>query len=67
MVETSRKFQATVTLALGNVRASAKDLMDLLFLAAPSGSVLTLEAEGDDAAAAVRAIEALFQKLDAEG
>ena len=56
-----------MTLALGNVRASAKDLMDLLFLAAPSGSVLKLEAEGEDADAAIRAIEALFQKMEQDG
>ena len=61
LVETARRFRSEVTLSHGNVRASAKDLMDILYLAAPSGSELRLEAEGDDAEAAVAAITALFE------
>ena len=41
-------------------RADAKNIMDVMLLAAPSGTELDIEAEGPDAAAAVEALEALF-------
>ena len=67
VVEAARKFSSEVTLVHGNVRASAKDLMDLLYLAAPGGSELRLEAEGPDAEEAARALEALFAAMGEEG
>ena len=63
VVETARKFSATLVFTHGNVRASAKDLMDLLYLAAAGGSELRLEADGADAEAAVLALEAVFEAM----
>ena len=62
IVETARKFSATLTLSHGNLKASAKDLMDLLYLAAPGGCELVLVAEGEDAVAAVAAIVTVFEQ-----
>ena len=39
---------------------NAKSIMGLLLLAAPQGSVVRATAEGDDAGAALDALEALF-------
>ena len=52
-----------MTLSHGGTHASAKDLMDLLYLAAPGGACLDLVAEGEDAAAAADAVEALLASL----
>ena len=66
VVETAKRFAATITLVHGAVRASAKDLMDLLYLAAPGGSMITVEAEGDDAESALLALEELFRAMGEE-
>jgi phosphocarrier protein HPr len=63
LVETAKRFQASVTLTHGATHASAKDLMDLLYLAAPGGTCLELVAEGEDATAAADAVEALLASL----
>ena len=63
LVETAKRFAATVTLSHAGNQASAKDLMDLLYLAAPGGARLELVAEGEDAASAANAIEALLASL----
>jgi phosphotransferase system HPr (HPr) family protein len=63
LVETAKKFRANVTLTHGGTQASAKDLMDLLYLAAPGGTFLELTAEGDDASAAADAVAALLASL----
>ena len=63
VVETAKRFAARVTLTHQETHASAKDLMDLLYLAAPGGACLELTAEGDDATAAADAVEALLASL----
>ncbi len=70
LAECARQYQADVSLELVSVpedmgvalgtRVDAKSVMDLLFLAAPCGTQLQIEATGDDAADVVDAIEALF-------
>lgn len=42
-------------------RVDAKSIMDVLFLAAPCGTQIDVEATGDDAEASVTAIAELFQ------
>ena len=56
VVEIARRYAAAVTLTHGATRASAKDLLDVLYLAAPFGAMLVIAAEGFDAAAAVEAL-----------
>jgi phosphotransferase system HPr (HPr) family protein len=66
VVETARRFRAKVSLVHGATRASAKDLLDVLYLAAPCGTELLVEAEGDDAELAADAMAALFAALGRE-
>ncbi|MEM7768437.1 MAG: HPr family phosphocarrier protein [Pseudomonadota bacterium] len=49
-------YSAKVTVSHGGHSADARSIMDLLFLIAPVGSALTVEAEGPDASRAVEAI-----------
>jgi phosphocarrier protein len=42
-------------------RADAKNIMDIMLLAAPTGTEIEIEAEGPDAEAAVERLEALFK------
>ena len=66
LVETAKRFAAHVVVENGEVTGSAKDLLDMLYLAATVGSVLRLRAEGPDAAAAVDALEQLLGRLAEE-
>lgn len=71
LAQRAREFQADVALVLVScpvdistppgTRADAKSMLDLMFLQAPCGSELDVEAVGADAEAAVEAIEALFR------
>ena len=73
LAQRAREFQADVSLVLvscpvdistpAGTRADAKSMLDLMFLQAPSGSELDVEATGPDAEAAVEAIEGLFRDL----
>lgn len=70
LAECAKGFDATIELVLVSVpedlgvalgtRADAKSVMDVLFLAAPCGTVLEIEAAGADAADAVTRLEELF-------
>lgn len=66
LVETAKRFASEVVVANGEVTGSAKDLLDMLYLAATVGSVLRLRAEGPDAHAAVDALEQLLARLAEE-
>jgi phosphotransferase system HPr (HPr) family protein len=63
IVETARRFRARVSLIHGDATVSAKDLLDVLYLAATHGTDLVVEAEGDDADAAATALADLFGSL----
>ena len=67
LVETAKRFTSEVVVANGEVTGSAKDLLDMLYLAASVGSVLRLRAEGPDAHAAVDALEQRLARLAEEG
>jgi phosphotransferase system HPr (HPr) family protein len=67
VVETARRFSAETTLVVGAATARAKDLLDVLALAAVGGVEVTLHAHGPDAPAAVAALEQLFAAFHAEG
>lgn len=58
-VQTANKFRSTITVINGKARANAKSILNILTLGAGSGSVVTVIAEGDDAAEALRALEEL--------
>ena len=71
LAQRAREFQADIALVLVScpveistppgTRADAKSMLDLMFLQAPCGSELDVEAQGPDAEAAVEAIEGLFR------
>ena len=60
LVATSKGFGAELTLEFKGRTVDAKSIMGVMTLGAPMGSELTLHANGDDAAAAVQALQALF-------
>ncbi|MCG6656471.1 HPr family phosphocarrier protein [Halomonas campisalis] len=61
LVQCCQPFSARVTVTRGSQIADAANIMSLLMLAAPNGTELTVSAEGEDADAALDAIEALFE------
>ena len=72
VAQRAREFQAEVVLVLvespvhistpPGQRADAKNIMDVMFLAAPHGSKIDVEAKGPDAEAAVEALRELFEE-----
>lgn len=67
VVQTCQQFQATIEVRLNKRIANARNIMQLLMLAAPCGTELTLRAEGEDKHQALAALEALvLNRFDEE-
>lgn len=64
IVEIARRYAARVTLIHADLTASATELLDVLYLAAPSGALLEVHAVGHDAVAAVEALTAYLASLE---
>jgi len=62
-VEISNRFNCKIEVANGSLVVDAKSIMSVMRLAATKGTVLRIVADGEDAQAAVEALE----KLVAEG
>jgi phosphocarrier protein HPr len=60
LVQTVIKFSAQVTFSKDGQSADGRSIMGVLTLAATQGSKIQVEASGDDAERAVKAIEKLF-------
>jgi len=60
-VQTARKFKSTIRVRLGDKVADAKNLLKVLSLGADYGAVITIEAEGEDAEEAVKALKELVE------
>jgi phosphocarrier protein HPr len=58
-VQTAERFDATVTVTRGNESVGGTSIMGLMMLAAGTGTIITIEAVGPDAQAAVDALTAL--------
>ena len=56
LVKLASTFKSNMTLVYQGLNVNAKSLLGLLMLAAPRGSKICVEAEGDDAKEAVDAI-----------
>ena len=56
IVEIANRHKSSITLRVGDLTANAKSVLSLLSLAAPQGTELTIEAAGEDEAAAVAAL-----------
>ncbi len=63
IVEIARRYAARVTIVHADVTASANELLDVLYLAAPSGARVEVSAVGHDAVAAVDALTAFLASL----
>ena len=59
LVEIASRFGCSVCIRKGNRAVNAKSIMEVMTLEAVKGSVLTLEAEGDDADGVLAAIAEL--------
>lgn len=64
--EMASRFDATVTVARGDQPVDGKNWLDLLLLAAESGSTLTIEVVGRDALEAMEALARLLAALPEE-
>ena len=61
LAKLSSQFKAKVTIEQGKQRVDASSVMGLMLLASQQGKEITVLAEGDDAEAALNAIEQLIQ------
>ncbi len=56
----AQRYAASITIQSQDAEADAKSILDVLTLAAPHGSELTLRAHGPDAALALQGLSRLF-------
>jgi len=61
------QFKSEVWLARNGRRINAKSIMGVMMLAAPKGSRITIETNGDDAQQAMNALTALIADYFGEG
>lgn len=61
LVKEAKKFTSTITIACGTKKAAAKGLMGVMGMAIKQGNEVTVTAEGEDEAAAIEAMKALFE------
>lgn len=59
--EAARRFHSRVTVHKGNEKVDGKNIMEMLLLAAPAGTVLRLEVEGEDAEVCLEQLTAVLQ------
>ena len=62
LVQTANRFSAQISLSKDGQTADGRSIMGVLTLAATQGSKIQVEAVGEDAEQAVRAIEKLVDK-----
>lgn len=62
LVQTVNKFSAQVTFTKDGQTADGRSIMGILTLAAPQGSKVQVEASGEEAEQALRAIERLIDR-----
>jgi phosphocarrier protein HPr len=60
-------FQSEIWVSRAGRRVNAKSIMGVMMLAAGKGSTVTIEAEGDDAPAALAALTKLIAERFGEG
>lgn len=60
VVETSMRFKSRITLAKDKRKRNARSVLDLLMLEAVTGTVLTIEADGEDENEALAALLEVF-------
>jgi phosphotransferase system HPr (HPr) family protein len=60
LVRTAQDYDAEIVMVCGGRSVNAKSIMGILTLGAAQGAIVTVTAEGREAAEAIRAIEDLF-------
>jgi len=60
VVKVTSRFKSKVVLVVGEKRASARNIMAMMMLAAAMGSTVRLETEGPDERAAIEAVAAVL-------
>jgi phosphocarrier protein len=66
-VQTVERFDASVVVRRGNETVGGTSIMGLMMLAAGPGTIITIEATGNEAAAAIEALAALIASGFDEG
>src|SRR5437763_3220087 len=59
IVKTAARFKSNITIIRDDLEVNGKSIMGVMMLAAEFGSTILIRAEGDDAEAALDALEAL--------
>ncbi len=67
LTQVAGQFDSQVWIERGSRRVNAKSIMGVMMLAASKGSKITLEATGDDEAAAIRQLVDLINNKFGEG
>lgn len=67
LVQTAAAYQADVWITKAHRRVSGKSIMGVLMLAAPCGTTLELETDGEDETEAMEALVALIDDRFGEG
>jgi len=67
LTQTATRYASDVWVSRKGRRVNAKSIMGVMMLAAGKGSIVTIEAEGSDAAEAVEAIRTLIAGRFGEG
>ena len=67
LTQLAGQFQSAIWLTRNGKRVNAKSIMGVMMLAAAKGSIVTIETEGADEAAALKAIAALITNYFEEG
>lgn len=62
IVERASSFSGDVKISWNDITADARSMLDLMTLAAPQGSVLVVEATGEDAESLLDDLEQLFAR-----
>jgi phosphotransferase system HPr (HPr) family protein len=62
IVERTTGFDGDVRIRWNDITADARSMLDLMTLAAPQGSVLTVEATGEEAESLLDDLEQLFAR-----
>ncbi len=67
LTQTASQFKSDVWIEKNDRKVNAKSIMGVMMLAAAKGSIISLEASGEDEGAAIEALKALINDCFGEG
>ena len=62
LVQTANRFKSQIYLEVGDAKVNAKSIMGVMSLALLNGAQIVIDAEGEDEAEAVNALETFLKK-----